>query len=95
MGGMELTVANSLAPASGSSVSEVFVAAVALTATKGPPQLLMSTVYSLSLSWDLQHFMVLSTSPAALTLPSHQVLYSTRSINLIILLLQYHLLFFF
>ncbi|KAH1129235.1 hypothetical protein J1N35_000613 [Gossypium stocksii] len=37
---------------------EVYVAAVALRATKGPAQLLMSTAYSLSV-WDLQHFMVI------------------------------------
>ncbi|OIT38737.1 PREDICTED: uncharacterized protein LOC109239012 [Nicotiana attenuata] len=37
---------------------EVYVAAVALRATKGPAQLLMSTAYSLNF-WDLQHFMVI------------------------------------
>lgn len=37
---------------------EVYVAAVALRATKGPAQILMSTAYSLSV-WDLQHFMVI------------------------------------
>ncbi|KAK3016126.1 hypothetical protein RJ639_006160 [Escallonia herrerae] len=37
---------------------EVYVAAVALRATKGPGQLLMSTAYALNL-WDLQHFMVI------------------------------------
>ncbi|KAK1568107.1 hypothetical protein Q3G72_020696 [Acer saccharum] len=37
---------------------EVYVAAVPLTAAKGPAQLLMSAVYSLNL-WDLQHFMVI------------------------------------
>nr|XP_043628691.1 uncharacterized protein LOC122600097 isoform X2 [Erigeron canadensis] len=46
--------------------SDVFVAAVPLRATKGPPQLVMSAAYSLYLSWDVQHFMVLSTSPAPL-----------------------------
>ncbi|KAG4192952.1 hypothetical protein ERO13_A07G189700v2 [Gossypium hirsutum] len=40
------------------SKDEVYVAAVALRATKGPAQLLMSTAYSLSV-WDLQHFMVI------------------------------------
>ncbi|KAJ1415582.1 hypothetical protein SESBI_18013 [Sesbania bispinosa] len=37
---------------------EVYVAAMPLRATKGPPQLLMSAAYSLNF-WDLQHFMVL------------------------------------
>ncbi|XP_047316289.1 uncharacterized protein LOC124919961 [Impatiens glandulifera] len=37
---------------------EVYVSAVALRATKGPAQLIMSSAYSLNL-WDLQHFMVL------------------------------------
>ena len=37
---------------------EVYVAAVALRATKGPAQLFMSAAYSLNL-WDLQHFMVI------------------------------------
>ncbi|PON77102.1 PTB domain engulfment adapter [Trema orientale] len=37
---------------------QVYVAAVPLRATKGPPQLLMSAAYSLNL-WDLQHFMVI------------------------------------
>ncbi|KAK5819974.1 hypothetical protein PVK06_025014 [Gossypium arboreum] len=40
------------------SKDEVYVAAVALRATKGPAQLLMSTAYSLSV-WDLQHFMAI------------------------------------
>ncbi|KAK7258343.1 hypothetical protein RIF29_23916 [Crotalaria pallida] len=45
---------------------EVYVAAMPLRATKGPPQLLMSAAYSLNLLWDLQHFMVLiqSQSPS-------------------------------
>ncbi|XP_022759864.1 uncharacterized protein LOC111306220 isoform X2 [Durio zibethinus] len=37
---------------------EVYVAAVALRATRGPAQLFMSAAYSLNL-WDLQHFMVI------------------------------------
>ncbi|CAL0307315.1 unnamed protein product [Lupinus luteus] len=37
---------------------EVFVAAMPLRATKGPPQLLMSAAYSLNF-WDLQHFMLI------------------------------------
>ncbi|WJX65095.1 hypothetical protein P8452_49793 [Trifolium repens] len=37
---------------------EVYVAAMPLRATKGPPQLLMSAAYSLNL-WDFQHFMVI------------------------------------
>ncbi|XP_061344140.1 uncharacterized protein LOC133290096 isoform X2 [Gastrolobium bilobum] len=37
---------------------EVYVAAMPLRATKGPPQLLMSAAYSLNF-WDLQHFMVI------------------------------------
>lgn len=75
MGGMGLTAGNSLpSPARG---SDVYVAAVPLRATKGPPQLVMSAAYSVYLSWDLQHFMVLSTSPA---LPS-QVHYFILFIN--------------
>ncbi|KAI3702622.1 hypothetical protein L6452_28370 [Arctium lappa] len=63
MGGVGLTVASVKPPAAaGRGRDDVYVAAVPLTATKGPPQLLMSTAYSLRLSWDLQHFMVLSTS---------------------------------
>ncbi|XP_071730040.1 uncharacterized protein [Rutidosis leptorrhynchoides] len=69
MGGMGLTLPS---PAKGSEV--LFVAAVPLRASRGPPQLLMSTAYSLNLSWDLQHFMVLSTSPA-LTLPSQVMVF--------------------
>ncbi|CAI0395858.1 unnamed protein product [Linum tenue] len=44
---------------------DIYVAAVPLRAAKGPPQLLMSAAYSLNLSWDLQHFMVIikPTSP--------------------------------
>ncbi|KAK8467242.1 hypothetical protein PHAVU_008G287400 [Phaseolus vulgaris] len=37
---------------------EVYVAAMPLRATKGPPQLLLSAAYSLNF-WDLQHFMVI------------------------------------
>ncbi|XVF81513.1 hypothetical protein PTKIN_Ptkin15bG0161400 [Pterospermum kingtungense] len=37
---------------------EVYVAAVALRAAKGPAQLFMSAAYSLNL-WDFQHFMVI------------------------------------
>lgn len=37
---------------------EVYVAAMALRATKGPPQLLMSAAYSLNF-WDFQHYMVI------------------------------------
>ncbi|KAL2316558.1 hypothetical protein Fmac_030434 [Flemingia macrophylla] len=37
---------------------EVYVAAMPLRATKGPPQLLMSAAYSLNF-WDFQHFMVI------------------------------------
>ncbi|KAK9286021.1 hypothetical protein L1049_025224 [Liquidambar formosana] len=48
----------SAATTRGSSRDEVYVAAVALRATKGPAQLLMSAAYSLNL-WDLQHFMVI------------------------------------
>ncbi|KAL8195394.1 hypothetical protein R6Q57_025797 [Mikania cordata] len=65
MCGVGLMVANSIVtPPSPSPArrSDVFVAAVPLRATKGPPQLVMSTAYSLNLSWDLQHFMVLSIS---------------------------------
>lgn len=36
---------------------EVFVSALPLTATPGPPQLLMSAAYSLKL-WDLRHYVV-------------------------------------
>ncbi|XP_076930888.1 uncharacterized protein LOC143595860 isoform X1 [Bidens hawaiensis] len=65
MGGVGLIVANSMVnPPSPARASDIFVAAVPLRATKGPPQLVMSAAYSLYLSWDLQHFMVLSTSPA-------------------------------
>ncbi|RRT38824.1 hypothetical protein B296_00048807 [Ensete ventricosum] len=35
----------------------VYVAAVPLTAAKGPAQMLMSAAYSMGV-WDLQHFMV-------------------------------------
>ncbi|KAI3755647.1 hypothetical protein L1987_55452 [Smallanthus sonchifolius] len=59
MGGVELMVAKPPLPARG---SDVFVAAVPLRAANGPPQLVMSTAYSFHLSFDLQHFMVLSTS---------------------------------
>ncbi|KAL4581399.1 hypothetical protein LXL04_017613 [Taraxacum kok-saghyz] len=63
MGGIRMAVVNSSqkppAPARG---SDVYVAAVPLRAAKGAPQLLMSTAYSLRLSWDLQHFIVLCTS---------------------------------
>ncbi|XP_024959430.1 uncharacterized protein LOC112500256 isoform X3 [Cynara cardunculus var. scolymus] len=58
MGGMGMTVA-SVKPPAARGRDNVYVAAVPLSATNGPPQLLMSTVYSLRLSWDLQHFMVL------------------------------------
>lgn len=61
MGGMGMTVA-SVKPPAARGRADVYVAAVPLTATNGPPQLLMSTAYSLRLSWDLQHFIVLSTS---------------------------------
>lgn len=44
---------------------EVYVAAVPLRATKGPAQLLMSTVYSLNF-WDLQHFMVIISPSSSL-----------------------------
>ncbi|KAF5814603.1 hypothetical protein HanRHA438_Chr03g0124871 [Helianthus annuus] len=73
MGGVGLMAANSIVrPPSPGRGSEVFVAAVPLTAAKGPPQLVMSAAYSLSLSWDLQHFMVLSTLP---TLPSQVLVF--------------------
>ncbi|KAD4179051.1 hypothetical protein R6Q59_022615 [Mikania micrantha] len=63
MCGVGLIVANSIVtPPSPARRSDVFVAAVPLRATKGPPQLVLSTAYSLNLSWDLQHFMVLSIS---------------------------------
>ncbi|RDX69960.1 hypothetical protein CR513_50858 [Mucuna pruriens] len=39
-------------------IDEVYVAAMPLRATKGPPQLLMSAAYSLNF-WDLQHFFVI------------------------------------
>ncbi|KAI7744112.1 hypothetical protein M8C21_030362 [Ambrosia artemisiifolia] len=68
-----MIVANSIVkPPSPAIISDIFVAAVPLTAAKGPPQLVMSTAYSLHLSWDLQHFMVLSTSPA---LPSQVLVF--------------------
>ncbi|CAL5190848.1 unnamed protein product [Lathyrus oleraceus] len=41
-----------------SARNEVYVAAMPLRATKGPPQLLMSAAYSLNL-WDFQHLMVI------------------------------------
>ncbi|KAL7582379.1 uncharacterized protein LOC111904976 isoform X1 [Lactuca sativa] len=63
MGGIGMPVVNSsLKPPAPARGIDVFVAAVPLTATKGAPQLLMSTAYSFSLSWDLQHFMVLTSS---------------------------------
>lgn len=37
---------------------EVYVAAMPLRATKGPPQQIMSAAYSLNF-WDFQHFMVI------------------------------------
>nr|GEV33131.1 hypothetical protein [Tanacetum cinerariifolium] len=49
--------------------NDVYVAAVPLRAASGPPQLVMSAAYSLYVSWDLQHFMVLTT-PASATLNS-------------------------
>ncbi|KAL5798026.1 hypothetical protein ACOSQ2_002846 [Xanthoceras sorbifolium] len=49
---------NSVAVVTERGRDEVYVAALPLTATKGPAQLLMSTAYSLNL-WDLQHFMVI------------------------------------
>lgn len=42
----------------GRGKDEVYVAAVALRASKGPAQIFMSAAYSLNL-WDLQHFMVI------------------------------------
>lgn len=54
------TIASSIT----SSKYEVYVAAVPLRAPRGPPQLLMSTVYSLNL-YDLQHYMVIINSTSA------------------------------
>ena len=73
-----MTVA-SVTPPVDSGRDDVYVAAVPLTAAKGPPQLLMSTAYSLRLSWDFQHFMVLSTSPF---LPS-QVHFFVNRLNIL------------
>ncbi|PSS05962.1 hypothetical protein CEY00_Acc19264, partial [Actinidia chinensis var. chinensis] len=50
---------------------EVYVTAVALRATKGPAQLIMSAAYSSNI-WDLQHFMVV-IKPSSPPL-SHQAL---------------------
>ncbi|KAJ9551543.1 hypothetical protein OSB04_015588 [Centaurea solstitialis] len=63
MGGSTGMTVAAVKPPADAGRDDVYVAAVPLTATRGPPQLLMSTAYSLRLSWDLQHFMVLSTSP--------------------------------
>lgn len=60
-----IMLSRSLAKSIGRGRDEVYVAAVPLTATKGPAQLLMSTAYSLNF-WDFQHFMVIispSSSP--------------------------------
>lgn len=50
--------------ASISNKYEVYVAAVPLRAPRGPPQLLMSSVYSLSF-FNLQHFIVIINSSSA------------------------------
>ncbi|KAK8717789.1 hypothetical protein V6N13_045045 [Hibiscus sabdariffa] len=55
---------------------EVYVAAVALRATKGPAQLFMSAAYSLGV-WDLQHFMVI-IKPSAPHLNSQVPFSSSR-----------------
>lgn len=72
-------------------ISDVFVAALPLTASKGPPQLLMSTAYSLSVSWDLQHFIVLSTSTH---LPSQVTLINNLNSSLNFNLLLYQIISF-
>ncbi|PWA62626.1 hypothetical protein CTI12_AA362360 [Artemisia annua] len=65
MGGLNLPVTNPIIkPPLGAN--NVYVAAVPLRAASGPPQLVMSAAYSLYLSWDLQHFMVLTTPSAKL-----------------------------
>ncbi|XP_065875657.1 uncharacterized protein [Euphorbia lathyris] len=46
-----------------SSNEQVYVGAVPLRASKGAPQLLMSTAYSLNL-WDLHHFFVIVQPPS-------------------------------
>lgn len=56
------TTASSIS--SSSSRYEVYVAAVPLRAPRGPPQLLMSTVFSLNL-FDLHHYMVIINSTSA------------------------------
>jgi hypothetical protein len=55
---------------------EVYVAAMPLRATKGPPQLLMSAAYSLNL-WDFQHFMVIikPSSPSQVSILFLPLLY--------------------
>ncbi|GKF40407.1 hypothetical protein Tco_0120468, partial [Tanacetum coccineum] len=50
--------------------NDVYVAAVPLRAASGAPQLVMSAAYSLYLSWDLQHFMVLTAPASSATLNS-------------------------
>ncbi|OWM75432.1 uncharacterized protein LOC116195555 [Punica granatum] len=50
---------------------EVYVAAVALRATRGPAQMAMSVAYSLNL-WGLQHFMVL-IRPSSSSAPPPQI----------------------
>ncbi|CAN1156111.1 hypothetical protein LINPERHAP1_LOCUS8725 [Linum perenne] len=51
---------------------QVYVAAAPLQAAKGPPQLLMSAAYSLNLSWELQHFMVIIQPITTTSSSSHQ-----------------------
>jgi len=61
---------------------EVYVAAMPLRATKGPPQLLLSAAYSLNF-WDFQHFMVIikPSSPSQVNFLSSSYLYSLPSTN--------------
>ncbi|XP_062107688.1 uncharacterized protein LOC133818680 [Humulus lupulus] len=61
---MASLVTNSGIRKSDSGRDQVYVAALPLRASKGPPQLLMSTAYSLNL-WDFQHFMVLIKLPSS------------------------------
>ncbi|XP_039029993.1 uncharacterized protein LOC120164309 isoform X1 [Hibiscus syriacus] len=56
-----------------SGKDEVYVAAVALRATKGPAQLFTSAAYFLSV-WDLQHFMVI-IKPSSTPLDSQAIVF--------------------
>jgi len=57
---------------------EVYVAAMPLRASKGPPQFLMSAAYSLNI-WDFQHFMVI-IKPSS---PSHVSILFLRLLHFI------------